>query len=60
MELVGVNPDMEELTVVLKLVQMIVEMLVGAITEPVFAIQNMQELIVKSTKKMFTFQLNVH
>lgn len=51
---------MEELIVVLKLVQMIVEMLVGAITEPVFAIQNMQELIVKSTKKMFTFQLNVH
>jgi hypothetical protein len=60
MEHVGVNLVLEELIVVLKLVQMIVEMLVGAITEPVFAILNTLELIVKSIKKMSTSQLNVH
>jgi len=58
MVLAGVNQDMEELIVVLKLVQMIVEMLVGATMELVFATLNMLDLIVKFTKKMFTFQLN--
>jgi len=59
MELVGVNQDLEELIVVLKLVQMIVEMLDGATMEHVFAILNMQELTAKFIKRMFTFQLNV-
>jgi len=39
---------------------MIVVMLVGATTEPVFATLNMLELIAKSIKKMSIFQLNVH
>jgi len=58
MVLAGVNQDTEELIVVLKLVQMIVEMLVGVIMEPVFVTLNMLELIVKFIKKMFIFQLN--
>jgi len=56
MELVGVNQDLEELIVVLKLVQMIVETQVGVTMERVFVTQNMLELIVKFTKKMFTSQ----
>jgi len=59
MELAGANQDMEEMTAVLKLVQMIVVMLVGATMEHAFATQNMLELIAKSIKKTFTFQLNV-
>jgi len=59
MELVGVNLVMEELIAVSKLVQTTVEMLDGATMEHVFAIPNMQELIAKFIKKMFTFQLNV-
>jgi len=55
-----VNLDTEELTVVLRLVQMIAEMLDGAITEHVFATLNMLELIVKFTKKMLIFLSSVH
>jgi hypothetical protein len=55
----GVNLDLEEVIVVLKLAQMTVVMLVGAIMEHVFATLNMLELIVKSIKKMFIFQSNV-
>jgi len=39
---------------------MTVEMLVGVIMELVFVTLNMQEQIVKSTKKMFMFLLNAH
>jgi hypothetical protein len=56
MELVGVNQDLEELIAVSKLVQMIVETQDGVTMEHVFVTQNMLELIVKFTKKMFTFQ----
>jgi len=60
MDHAGDNLDLEELIVASKLVQMIVEMLVGVIMELVFVTLNMLELIVKSTKKMFMFLLNAH